>query len=241
MIVIPAIDIIEGQCVRLEQGAYSRKKVYHSDPLEVAQQFEDHGITYLHLVDLEGAKANMVVNLGVLDRLRKGTGLQIDWGGGIKSRKDLELVFSHGAAQATVGSIAAEKPDLFHSWLDEFGSARLILGADLKDGMIATRGWQETSELHWRDFCQSHIDMGVSSIISTDIAKDGMLTGPSFDLYDEMISAFPSTKIIASGGISAMSDLDRLKEQGCYGAIVGKAIYEGKISMNQLEEFISQC
>lgn len=238
MYIIPAIDIIDGECVRLEQGIYDRKKVYHHDPVEVAKMFEDHGIERLHLVDLDGAKANKVINLKVLEQIILQTNLHVDWGGGIKSRQDLDLVFSAGAQQATVGSIAAENASLFHEWLELFGGHRLILGADLKFERVATRGWKEISEIHWKDFFKLHISEGVKTIISTDIAKDGMLEGPSTDLYRQMIEAYPDIQLVASGGISNITDLTELKKVGCFGAIVGKAIYEQKITLSQIQSFI---
>ena len=237
MYIIPAIDIIEGKCVRLEQGLYEKKKVYHEDPVEVAKMFADHGIEKLHLVDLDGAKANRVINHQVLQSISANTNLVIDWGGGIKSDEDLDIVFSHGAHQATIGSIAAENPDIFHKWLDRYGCERLILGADLKSGRVATRGWQELSELTWQQFFQLHIPHGVQTIISTDVAKDGMLEGPATGLYEAMLLEYPEINLIASGGISSIDDLHKLRDLGCYGAIVGKAIYEQKISLNQIQAF----
>lgn len=238
MHIIPAIDIIDGSCVRLEQGHYDRKTIYHKNPSDVAKMFADHGVTRLHLVDLDGAKASKVVNWKVLEKITNVTSLLVDWGGGIKSIEDLQIVFSCGAQQATVGSIAAENADLFHIWLSEFGTEKLILGADLKEGKIATRGWQETSDLDWREFFKLHIEQGVRTIISTDIAKDGMLSGPATGLYIQMLEEFPAIDLIASGGISSIDDLSELKLIGCAGAIVGKAIYENKISLTQLQEFI---
>lgn len=237
MYIIPAIDIIDGKCVRLEQGLYDKKTVYHANPVEVAKRFEDHGITHLHLVDLDGAKASKVINFQVLEKISANTKLRIDWGGGIKSEADLDLVFSSGAHQATVGSIAAEKPHLFHQWLKRYGPERLILGADLKDGHVATRGWQELSNLGWREFFQLHIDHGVETIISTDVAKDGMLKGPAINLYKDMLSNYPEIQLVASGGISSVDDLHDLKDIGCFAAIVGKAIYEHKISLTELQAF----
>ena len=241
MYIIPAIDIIDGQCVRLEQGLYDRKKVYHERPVEVAKMFQDHGIELLHLVDLDGAKASRVINFRVLDEIASQTDLIIDWGGGIKSQQDLNTVFSHGARQATVGSIAAEKPELFHSWIETFGADRLILGADLKNGKVATRGWQELSQISWQDFFQLHIGQGVTTIISTDVARDGMLQGPATELYRMMLSSYPDIRLIASGGISSLADLESLRDLGCYGAIVGKAIYEQRISLSQIQTFMQSC
>ncbi len=240
MLIIPAIDLISGQCVRLEQGRYDKKKVYSRDPLEVAKDYEAHGITHLHLVDLDGAKSGTVINWDVLKRIVQETSLIVDWGGGIKSNADIEKVFECGAAQVTVGSTAVKDPDLFRIWLSKYGE-RLILGADLKDGKIAMHGWKETSEMTWRDLFDMYIPGGVKRIISTDVSRDGMLTGPSISLYREMISAYPGIQLIASGGISKMEDLTQLKTLGCYGAIIGKAIYEQKISLKQLENFSAEC
>ncbi len=237
MFIIPAIDIIDGQCVRLEQGAYDRKKVYHDRPVEVARMFEDHGIRRLHLVDLDGARASRVINTKVLEEIVLQTSLIVDWGGGIKSKEDLDIVFGSGAHQATVGSVAAENPELFHEWLALFGGDRLILGADLKNGKVATRGWQELSGIHWKDFFNQHLEYGVKTIISTDIARDGMLEGPAVDLYREMLALFPDLQLVASGGISSLDDLVVLRDTGCYGAIVGKAIYEQKITLLQIQSF----
>lgn len=237
MFIIPAIDIIDGKCVRLEQGQYDRKQVYHDDPLEMAKMFEDHGIERLHLVDLDGAKASHVVNWKVLERIASNTSLRIDFGGGIKSQKDLEIVFNSGAKQATGGSIAAEKPELFFDWLDQFGAEKLILGADLKDGFVATRGWLHTTDKSWSGFLEGFVDKGVKYVICTDISKDGMLQGPSITLYKEMMEQYPEMQLIASGGVSSMEDLEELREIGCYGAIVGKAIYEKNISLADLKTF----
>lgn len=237
MFIIPAIDIIDGKCVRLEQGQYDRKQVYHDDPLEMAKMFEDHGIERLHLVDLDGAKASHVVNWKVLERIASNTSLRIDFGGGIKSQKDLEIVFNSGAKQATGGSIAAEKPELFFDWLDQFGAEKLILGADLKDGFVATRGWLHTTDKSWSGFLEGFMDKGVKYVICTDISKDGMLQGPSITLYKEMMEQYPEMQLIASGGVSSMEDLEELREISCYGAIVGKAIYEKNISLADLKDF----
>lgn len=238
MHIIPAIDIIDGKCVRLEQGHYDKKTVYHEDPVEVAKMFADHGIRYLHLVDLDGAKASRVINHDVLGRITHSVDLIVDWGGGIKSEEDLRIVFEHGAQQATVGSIAAEQPGLFHTWLDLFGSDRLILGADLKGGKVATRGWLETTEMGWEEFFTQHLEQGVRTVISTDVARDGMLEGPALSLYRDMLLKFPELNLIASGGISSLEDLYLLQELGCFGAIVGKAIYEEKISLTQIQAFL---
>lgn len=237
MHIIPAIDIIDGKAVRLEQGRYDRKTTYYEDPLDAAMMFVDAGIQRLHLVDLDGAKANEVKNWRVLHRIASKTNLVIDFGGGIKRDRDLEIVFENGAAQATVGSIAAEHPERFHEWLHKYGEEKLILGADLIDGKVATRGWKETSEYTWEEFLDYHLSHGVSYVVCTDIAKDGMLTGPATILYKEILDSHPNLKLIASGGVSNLQDLHDLQDTGCYGAIVGKAIYEGKIELTDLERF----
>ena len=238
MHIIPAIDIIDGKCVRLEQGLYDRKKIYHQNPAEVAKMFADHGIQRLHLVDLDGAKSSKVVNWEILEKITSTTSLLVDWGGGIKTKEDLEIVFSSGANQVTVGSIAVENPELFHEWLRDFGNEKIILGADLKNGNVASRGWLEVSDVSWKDFFKLHIQKGVKTIISTDIAKDGMLTGPATGLYVKMLEKYPDINLIASGGIASMSDLAHVKKAGCFGAIVGKAIYENNITLSQLQQYL---
>ncbi|MBX2815808.1 MAG: 1-(5-phosphoribosyl)-5-[(5-phosphoribosylamino)methylideneamino]imidazole-4-carboxamide isomerase [Saprospiraceae bacterium] len=237
MEIIPAIDVIDGQCVRLSQGRYQDKTVYHKDPLEVAKSFAGAGLTRLHLVDLDGAKAKHVVNWRILERIAHQTDLSIDFGGGVKSDDDLRIVFESGADQATAGSIAATDPALFHRWLDHYGPSKLILGADLKEGKIATHGWQQSTEHGWEAFLTMHTDAGAETVICTDVAQDGMLQGPSSELYRNILETFPSVKLIASGGVSSLSDLQTLRELGCHGAIIGKAIYEGYISLIELERF----
>ena len=233
MRIIPAIDIIDGKCVRLTKGDYSTKKVYNEDPLEIAKEFEGNGIQYLHLVDLDGARSGKIINHKVLSEIASKTSLNIDFGGGLKSDSDLKIAFDSGATQITGGSIAVKDRDTFINWLDQFGAEKIILGADYKDRMIATNGWQEGSELDVLDFIQGYEARGVRSVISTDIAKDGMLQGPSLELYKEILEK-TNVELIASGGVSNMQDLYDLKELGCNGAIVGKAIYEGNISLKEL-------
>ena len=235
MRIIPAIDIIDGKCVRLTKGDYSTKKVYNEDPLEIAKEFEGNGIQYLHLVDLDGARSGKIINHKVLSEIASKTALTIDFGGGLKSDSDLKIAFDSGATQITGGSIAVKDRDTFINWLDQFGAERIILGADYKDRMIATNGWEEGSELDVLDFIQGYEARGVRSVISTDIAKDGMLQGPSLELYKEILEK-TNVELIASGGVSNMQDLYALKELGCNGAIVGKAIYEGNISLKELSE-----
>ena len=236
MKIIIAIDIIEGQCVRLTKGDYSTKKTYFKDPLEVAKRLEDSGIKYLHLVDLDGAKASKIINYPVLEKIASQTNLHIDFGGGLKSEEDAKIAFSSGAKQITGGSIAVKNPTVFKSWLSQYGSDKIILGADCKDRKIATHGWLETSELEVIDFVQKYQKEGVKQVICTDIAKDGMLQGASEELYKDILQ-HTDIQLIASGGVSIMDDLRRLKTIGCTGAIVGKAYYEGKISLKELSNF----
>ena len=242
MRIIPAIDIIEGKCVRLTKGDYNTKKIYNEDPLEVAKEFEAAGIQYLHIVDLDGAKANKIINHKTLEQIASKTNLKIDFGGGLKSDKDLEIAFNSGANQITGGSIAVKNPIIFESWIAKFGEEKIILGADFypdtKGGKIATNGWQEKSELVLIPFIQSYQKKGIHYLICTDISKDGMLQGPSFDIYSEILSETTNLKLIASGGISTFDEIPKLASIGCEGVIIGKAIYENKISLKQLENFI---
>lgn len=238
MRIIPAIDIIGGKCVRLSQGEYDSKKVYHENPLDVAKMFEDSGIKYLHLVDLDGAKAKHVVNLKVLQNIVSQTNLIVDFGGGIKSDEDIKAVFENGAAQVTVGSLAVSNPEKMEQWLAEYGAQKIILGADAKDGKVAISGWQTISTQSLTEFIGSYVAKGVEYVICTDISKDGMLQGSSVDLYRQLRSDFPNLRFVASGGVTSISELSVLEEIGMDGAIIGKAIYEGKISLNDLKVFI---
>ncbi|WP_407485414.1 1-(5-phosphoribosyl)-5-[(5-phosphoribosylamino)methylideneamino]imidazole-4-carboxamide isomerase [Elizabethkingia miricola] len=238
MRIIPAIDIIEGKCVRLSQGDYDTKKIYNENPLEVAKEFEDYGIRYLHLVDLDGAKSKQIINYRTLEELASKTSLQIDFGGGIKSQKDIDIAFECGAKQITGGSIAVQEPEIFTKWIEVYGSEKIILGADCKNRKIATHGWLESSELDVIDFIRDYKQKGTSYVICTDIAKDGMLEGTSNELYKEILTN-TAVKLIASGGVSNIEDLHLLKEIGCEGAILGKAIYEGRIKLKELRELIS--
>ena len=237
MRIIPAIDIIDGKCVRLSKGDYSTQKTYNENPLEVAKTYEDHGIEYLHLVDLDGAKSKHIVNHKVLESLANKTNLKIDFGGGLKSDEDLRIAFESGAKQITGGSIAVKNPDTFTSWIEHYGAEKIILGADVKGEYIATDGWLETSDQSLFDFLAHYQTKGIQHTICTDISKDGMLQGPSFDLYQKILSK-TEVKLIASGGISQFDELPRLAEMGCEGTIIGKAIYENRISLKQLEQFI---
>ncbi|MDA8871129.1 1-(5-phosphoribosyl)-5-[(5-phosphoribosylamino)methylideneamino]imidazole-4-carboxamide isomerase [Flavobacteriaceae bacterium] len=237
MRIIPAIDIIEGKCVRLSKGDYDTKKIYNESPLEVAKAFEAHGIEFLHLVDLDGAKSKHIVNHKVLETIATQTSLKIDFGGGLKSDKDLRIAFESGASQITGGSIAVKSPETFESWILNYGSEKIILGADVKGTHIATNGWLETSDQTLFDFVKDYHAKGIDFVICTDISKDGMLEGPAFELYQNLLSQV-KVKLIASGGISAFEELPQLQELGCEGVIIGKAIYENRISLKQLENFI---
>lgn len=239
MRIIPAIDIIDGKCVRLSKGDYNTKKIYNENPLEVAKEFEAHGIEYLHLVDLDGAKSKHIVNHKILEQIASKTNLKIDFGGGLKSDDDLRIAFECGANQITGGSIAVKDREIFSSWLEKFGADKIILGADAKDEKVAVSGWLEESKEELVPFIQEYQKQGVTYVICTDISKDGMLEGPSFDLYSKILqSSEKGLKLIASGGISTYDELPKLAEIGCEGTIIGKAIYENRISMKQLEEFI---
>lgn len=235
--VIPAIDIIQGKAVRLTQGDYSQKKVYNEHPLEVAKQFEDAGLQRLHLVDLDGAKDGQVRNWKVLETIAAKTSLIIDFGGGIKSEKDVQIVFDSGAFLATVGSIAVKNEEEFLRWLPKFGADKFLLGADVKDAKIAVGGWLEATNIHVLDFIDKYVHHGLRHVFCTDISKDGKLEGPSLELYKEIIGKFPALRFIASGGVSSINDLEELRNIGCKAAIVGKAIYEGRISISELKNF----
>lgn len=238
MRIIPAIDIIEGKCVRLSKGDYATKKIYNENPLEVAKQFEASGIQYLHLVDLDGAKSSHIVNYRILEDIASKTGLKIDFGGGLKSDEDLKIAFESGASQITGGSIAVKDPEAFKKWLSTYGAEKIILGADAHHEKIAISGWQEASGKEVIPFIKSYQKEGVAYVICTDISKDGMLQGPSFELYKRIMDEMPEIRLIASGGISHYDELPKLAELGCEGAILGKAIYEKRIGLKQLEDYI---
>lgn len=235
--IIPAIDLIDGSCVRLTQGDYDRKTTYYKDPLDVARRYEDCGIKRLHLVDLDGAKASHPVNLKVLDRLATSTSLQIQYGGGIKSSDALKEVFAAGARRAICGSIAVKQPESFREWLTEFGPERMVLGADTRDGRIAINGWLEAAQMGVEELIESFRSAGLSQVICTDIAKDGMLSGPSVPLYVKLKKLFPEIEITVSGGISSWNDIEDLDHNGLQSVIVGKAIYEGRITFEQLAQY----
>ena len=234
MRIIPAIDIIDGKCVRLSKGDYSTQKTYSDNPLEMAKKFEDFGINYLHLVDLDGAKAKQIINYKTLEQIASKTNLIVDFGGGIKSEYDVEIAFNSGAKQITVGSIAAQNPELMLQWLKKYGPEKIILGADCKDRKIATNGWLESSDQDVIAFIQEYEKRGILYSIVTDIDKDGMLEGPAFELYQEILESTPKVKLIASAGITTIDDVLKLTDLGCEGAIIGKAIYEGTINLKEL-------
>jgi phosphoribosylformimino-5-aminoimidazole carboxamide ribotide isomerase len=237
MRIIPAIDIIDGKCVRLTKGDYDTKKVYNENPIEVAKRFESVGVEYLHLVDLDGAKANHIVNYKVLEQIASKTSLKIDFGGGLKSNEDLHIAFNSGAKQITGGSIAVKDADTFEGWIEKYGSSKIILGADCNNENIAFSGWQEESQLQVIPFIKGYRAKGVKYVICTDIAKDGMLEGPSFELYKQILQEAKDVKLIASGGITTIEDINKLEDLGCEGAIIGKALYEGRISLRELETY----
>ena len=237
MQIIPAIDIIEGKCVRLTEGDYAQKKIYNENPLEVAKAFEGIGLMRLHLVDLDGAKAGEVVNWKVLEKIANNTTLKIDFGGGIKTEAILKTVLDTGATYATIGSLAVKNELLFQEWVARFGANTFMLGADVFEEKIAIGGWMEKTEISVFDFMKSYIDRGVKQIFCTDIKKDGKLEGPSIELYQKIIEQFPALHLIASGGVSSLDDLIELEEIGCSAAIVGKAIYENKITISELASF----
>lgn len=238
MRIIPAIDIIDGKCVRLSKGDYATKKIYNENPLEVAKEFEAHGIQYLHLVDLDGAKSSKIVNHKILEQIASKTNLKIDFGGGLKSDADLKIAFESGANQVTGGSIAVKNPIVFQEWISKYGVDKIILGADANNEKVAVSGWLEESKEELIPFIENYQKNGIQYVICTDIAKDGMLEGPSFELYKKILFQIPNIKLIASGGISTFDELPKLAELGCEGTIIGKAIYENRISLKQLENYI---
>lgn len=235
--IIPAIDIIDGKCVRLTQGDYSQKTTYNENPLEVAKEFEALGITRLHLVDLDGAKKGEVVNLKVLQNIASQTKLIIDFGGGIKNNSSIENIFNAGASLATIGSLAVKNPEVLFAWVKKYGANKIMLGADVKEENIAIGGWLQSTDINVIDFIKINYFEGITNIFCTDISKDGLLQGPAIELYKKIIIAIPELKLIASGGVSNMNDVLELEKIGCGGIIIGKAIYEGKITMKQLTEF----
>lgn len=231
---IPAIDIIDGKCVRLTKGDYDQKKVYNDDPVEVAKQFESLGFRRLHVVDLDGAKSKHIVNVDVLKAITSSTNLIVDFGGGIKTDNDIELAFANGASLVTIGSIAVTQPELFASWLEKYGADRIILGADVRNGKISINGWKEDSAEDLLPFLKYYINKGVVNVLCTEISKDGMLEGPATELYKEVMAEYPNLNLIASGGISSNEDIKELNRYGIPSVVFGKAIYEGKIDMKEL-------
>lgn len=236
--IVPAIDIIGGKCVRLTQGDYGTSKIYNENPLEVAKQMEGAGIKRLHVVDLDGAKNKKIINHSVLEKICKNTSLEVDFGGGLQSDEDLKIAFESGAKQITGGSIAIKQPQVFENWINTFGTEKIILGADCKSGMIAISGWEETTQKTVYDLIEDYLRKGITYCICTDVAKDGLLQGPSLELYQEIIHKFPTLKLIASGGVAEISDIDKLNDIGCYGVIFGKAFYEGRITLDQLKPYL---
>jgi len=234
---IPAIDIIDGKCVRLSQGDYSTKKVYNEDPLEVARMFEDHGIARLHVVDLDGAREGRIINYRILERIATRTALVIDFGGGLKQTADLDIAFECGAQMVTGGSIAVKSPATFEAWIQQYGNKKIILGADAKDKKIAISGWEEDTDKELIPFIQDYHEKGITKVICTDISKDGMLTGPSVGLYKEICEAVGGIHLIASGGVASIEDIEKLEEAGIPSVIFGKAIYEGRIQLKDLLRF----
>ena len=236
MIIIPAIDIIQGKCVRLTKGDYAQQIIYNDNPVEVAKQFEAAGIKRLHIVDLDGAKAGSIVNLKVLENIASATDLVIDFGGGVKTIQDVSNIFNAGAAMVTIGSLAVKQPALLEEWLMEFGTDQFLIGADVLDGKIKISGWLEDGGINIFDFIGKMLSLGVTNIFCTDIAKDGVMEGPSVDLYKNILEQHPEINLIASGGVSKIDDILVLDALGCTGAIVGKAIYEGKVPLNPLKD-----
>ena len=237
--IIPAIDLIEGKCVRLQQGDYSRKTIYHEDPVLAAKLFEETGLKRLHLVDLDGAKAGRIVNYPVLEQIARNTSLVIDFGGGLKTENDLKIAFNSGASMITGGSIAVKNREVFLQWLLRFGGERIILGADALEGKIAVSGWHEATSLDVIDFIEGYARVGISQVISTDIGRDGMLEGPATALYSEIMKKIPGIRLIASGGVSSIDDNRELAKTGVQGVITGKAIYENRISLSEITAFLT--
>lgn len=234
---IPAIDIIDGKCVRLTKGDYNNKKIYNENPVIVAKDFEIQGFRRLHIVDLDGAKSNHIVNVDILKRITSETNLIVDFGGGIKTDNDIELAFQNGASMVTIGSIAVTQPKLFVSWIDKYGPERIILGADVRNGKISINGWKEDSTEELLPFLKYYIDKGINKVLCTDISKDGMLQGTAIELYKNVMKEYPSLQLIASGGVSCLSDIIELENNGIPAVVFGKAIYEGKINLNELWEW----
>lgn len=237
---IPAIDIIEGKCVRLTKGEYSSQKTYSENPLEIAKQLEDIGVKRLHMVDLDGAKSKHIVNHKVLETIANSTSLKIDFGGGIKSDADIHTAFDSGASLVTIGSVASTSPEMFMSWIDKYGTDKIILGADVRNGMISINGWKEDSQYSLFDFLDKYIEAGIINILCTEISRDGMLEGPATDLYKEIMQRYPNINLIASGGISCMKDIEVLDDNGIPSVVFGKAMYEERISMADIRNWLTE-
>ncbi len=235
--IIPAIDIIDGKCVRLTKGDYDTKKVYNDDPLEVAKQFESYGVSRLHVVDLDGAKSQHIINYKIIERIADHTSLVIDFGGGIKSNEDIDIAFASGASLVTIGSVAVKQPELFGEWLEKYSPSKIILGADVKNGLISINGWKEEGDDSLMPFLQNYISKGVENVLCTDISKDGMLEGPATELYQDIMQQFPDIHLIASGGVSCIEDIKALDKAGIPAVVFGKAMYEGKIKMEELTPY----
>lgn len=237
---IPAIDIIDGKCVRLTKGEYSSQKTYNQNPLDIAKQLEDIGVKRLHMVDLDGAKSKHIVNHKTLEAVASSTSLIIDFGGGIKSDADIHTAFEAGASMVTIGSIASTSPDIFLGWLNEYGAERIILGADVRNGKISINGWKEDGKYELFDFLDNYISKGISNVLCTEISRDGMLGGPATELYKKIMNRYPDINLIASGGVSGMRDIEGLSESGIPSVVFGKALYEGKIKMSDIEKWLSE-
>jgi phosphoribosylformimino-5-aminoimidazole carboxamide ribotide isomerase len=235
--IIPAIDIIDGKCVRLSQGDYQTKKIYNELPVDVAKEFEDAGIKRLHMVDLDGAKQGKIINLKTLESVASSTKLHIDFGGGIKTTEDVQSVFNAGASFINIGSVAVKQPELVEDWIIQFDASKILLGADVKDENIMIHGWQQSANINIINYISAYIKRGINQIFCTDISKDGLLQGTSIDLYKKILSAFPQLHLIASGGVTSIDDIEELNAIGCAGAIIGKALYEGRIQLHQLKKF----
>ncbi len=237
MRIIPAIDVIDGKCVRLTQGDYAQKKIYNENPLEVARSFVDAGITHLHLVDLDGARQGKVVNWTVIESITRGTNLRVDFGGGIKTTEEIQRLIDLGVRQVNLGSVAVKDPEQISAWIDRFGARAIILSADVKNEMISINGWQDDSSINIVTFLRDYVHRGIEDVTCTDISTDGMLAGPNLELYKKILLSFPQINLIASGGVGSVDDLYELEGIGADGVIVGKAIYEGKIALDQLKDF----
>lgn len=236
--IIPAIDIIDGKCVRLSQGDYNLQQTYHDDPVAVAKSFSESGFRRLHLVDLDGARSGKVVNEKTLREICRETSLEVDFSGGISSEADVQRALEAGAAFISVGSIAVKQPEVFKSWINRFGAEKFLLGADVKDGVVVVRGWTESTQLDVLALIGDYVSTGISQVVCTDVSKDGMLAGPSFQLYEEILQSFPGLKLVASGGVSSIADIEKLEDIGCAGVIIGKAFYEGKIKPEELKRYV---